>query len=164
MPQSKWRVSLPNSRPLKRRWDSNIEPLVLINIIVVVAIVIVIVVVLMGEFAGDCSAPVVSGLILAASILFHPSFVFFIPLFSFPPSSLCFYFRRFSFSFLFTRTLLRSHFLLRLPDYSCSSFMREIMNARYVAVVFDALRSCYRSHHKAPDIRNTSELVEKMCI
>ena len=57
MPQSKWKVSLPNSRPLKRRWDSNIEPLVLINIIVVVAIVIVIVAV----------APVVSGLNLAAS-------------------------------------------------------------------------------------------------
>ena len=45
-------VPLPNSRPLKRRRDSNIEPLVLINIIVMVATVEVIVVVLMGEFCG----------------------------------------------------------------------------------------------------------------
>ena len=52
IPQSKWKVSLPNSRPLKRGRDSNIEPLVLINIIVVVAIVKVIVIVLMGEFCG----------------------------------------------------------------------------------------------------------------
>ena len=41
-----------NSRPLKRRKDSNVGPLVRISIIVVVAIVIVIVVVLMGEFCG----------------------------------------------------------------------------------------------------------------
>ena len=51
--QSKRKVSLPNSGPLKRGRDSNIEPLVLINIIVVVAIAKVIVVVLMGQFCGE---------------------------------------------------------------------------------------------------------------
>ena len=51
----KMKVSLPNSRPLYRRMDSSMEPLVLIDIIVVVATVKVIVVVLMGEFLrGDC--------------------------------------------------------------------------------------------------------------
>ena len=52
MPQSKWKVLLPNSRLLKRGRDSNVEPLVLINIIVVVAIVIASVIILMGEFCG----------------------------------------------------------------------------------------------------------------
>ena len=52
---------------LRRRRDSIIEPLVLINIIVVVATVKVIVVVFTGEFCGIVVAPVVSGLILGAS-------------------------------------------------------------------------------------------------
>ena len=70
----KMKVSLPNSRPLNRRMDSSMEPLVLIDIIVVIATVKVIVVVLMGEFLrGIVVAPVVSVLILAASTFFTKS-------------------------------------------------------------------------------------------
>ena len=60
-------------------------------------------------------------------------------------------------SLLFTSTLSFSRLplLLRLPDYSCLSFMWAIMNSRNMAVLH-APRSCHQSHCEAPMIRNIS--------
>lgn len=47
-----------------------------------------------------------------------------------------------------------SYFILRHSHYSCSSFIQEITNSRYVSIVLEVPRLCYQSYHKEPVMCN----------
>ena len=68
--------------------------------------------------------------------------------------SVCFFFLLFSSPRLlyFAPT---SYPLLRLAVYFYLSFIRLIINSRYVAVVLDVSRSSYQSYHKVPVTHNS---------